>query len=131
MRPMDAIAVAATIALGVLAGLAAPARGQAPATGVTVFEGARLIVGDQSAPMGPVMLVVDGTRMVPAGRAADVRVPAGATRVNLTGKTVMPDAAVDTHRPSRSDTRSGHAGFKAPPRILRRERRAEPRRGQL
>ena len=96
MRPMDAIAVAATVAVGVLAGLAAPARGQAPATGVTVFEGARLIVGNESVPIENATLVVDGTRIVQAGRAADVRVPVGATRVNLAGKTVMP-MLVDTH----------------------------------
>src|ERR1700674_720054 len=48
--------------------------GQAPA--VTVFEGARIIVGD--------------------GRAADAGVPAGAARVNLAGKTVMP-TIIDTH----------------------------------
>ena len=96
MRRVDVVAVAATVALGVLAGLAVPARGQAPATGVTVFEGARLIVGNESAPIENATLVVDGTRIVQAGRAADVRVPAGATRVNLAGKTVMP-MLIDTH----------------------------------
>ena len=62
---------------GVLAGLAVPARGQAPAIGVTVFEGAQLIVGNESAPIENATLVVDGARLVQAGRAADVRVPAG------------------------------------------------------
>ncbi len=90
------VAVAATVALGVLAELAVPARAQAPATGVTVFEGARLIVGDGSAPIENATLVVDGARIVQAGRAADVRVPAGATRVSLAGKTVMP-MLIDTH----------------------------------
>ena len=37
-----------------------------------------------------------GNRFTQVGRAADVRVPAGATRVNLAGKTVMP-AIIDTH----------------------------------
>lgn len=41
-------------------------------------------------------LVVDGTKVAQAGRAADVKVPAGATRVNLSGKTVMP-MVIDTH----------------------------------
>jgi hypothetical protein len=75
-------------------GLPGAARAQAPA--VTAFEGARLIVGDGSAPIENGTLVVEGARIVQAGRAADVRVPAGATRVNLAGKTVMPDL-IDTH----------------------------------
>jgi imidazolonepropionase-like amidohydrolase len=41
-------------------------------------------------------LVVDGTRIVQAGPAADVRVPSGAARVNIAGKTVMP-MIIDTH----------------------------------
>ena len=41
-------------------------------------------------------MVVDGARIVQAGQAADVRVPAGATRVSLAGKTVMP-MLIDTH----------------------------------
>jgi imidazolonepropionase-like amidohydrolase len=65
-------------------------------TGVTAFEGARLIVGDGSAPIENATLVVDGTAIVRAGRAADVQVPANAVRVSLAGKTVMP-ALIDTH----------------------------------
>ena len=96
MRRVNVVAVAATVGLGVLAGLAVPARGQAPATGVTVLEGARLIVGNESAPIENATLVVDGMRIVQAGRTADVRVPAAAARVNLAGKTVMP-MLIDTH----------------------------------
>jgi imidazolonepropionase-like amidohydrolase len=70
--------------------------GQAPAAGVTVFEGARVIVGDGRPPIENASFVVNGARFVQVGRAADVRVPAGATRVSLTGKTVMP-AIIDTH----------------------------------
>jgi len=72
------------------------ALGQAPATGVTVFEGARVILGDTRAPIENASFVVNGARFVQVGKAADVRVPAGATRVNLAGKTVMP-ALIDTH----------------------------------
>ena len=68
---------------------------QAPAT-VTVFEGARVIVGDGRAPVENASFIVSGTRFVQVGRAADVRAPAGATRVSLAGKTVMP-AIIDTH----------------------------------
>jgi imidazolonepropionase-like amidohydrolase len=69
---------------------------QAPAGGVTVFEGARIIVGDGRPPIESASFVVDGARIVQVGRAADVRVPAGAVRVNLAGKTAMP-AIIDTH----------------------------------
>jgi imidazolonepropionase-like amidohydrolase len=69
--------------------------GQAPAT-VTVFEGARVIVGDGRAPIENASFVVTGARITQVGRASDVRVPAGAMRVSLAGKTVMP-AINDTH----------------------------------
>ena len=60
---------------------------------VTAYEGARLIVGDGNV-VNNGTIVVDGTRIVAAG--ANVTVPAGATRVNLAGKTVMP-MIIDTH----------------------------------
>jgi imidazolonepropionase-like amidohydrolase len=63
---------------------------------VTAFEGARLIMGDGSVPIENATLVVDGSKIVQAGRATDVTVPIGATRVSLAGKTVMP-AIIDTH----------------------------------
>jgi imidazolonepropionase-like amidohydrolase len=90
MSRVNAAAAIATINLSLLAGLASPAFAQ-----VTAYEGARLIVGD-----GRVIesgtLIVDGTKIAQAGPAVDVRAPAGATRVNLTGKTVMP-MLIDTH----------------------------------
>ncbi len=88
MRRVSAAAVAATFAVGVLSGLASPARAQ-----VTAYEGARLIVGNGSV-IENATLVVDGTKIIQAG--AGVQVPAGATRVSLAGKTVMP-AIVDSH----------------------------------
>ena len=69
---------------------------QVPSGGVTVFEGARVIVGDGRPPIENASFVVDGARIVQVGGAADMRVPAGAARVNLAGKTVMP-AIIDTH----------------------------------
>jgi imidazolonepropionase-like amidohydrolase len=68
----------------------------AAAADVTVFEGARGIVGDASAPLENATFVVSGDRFVAVGRAGEVEVPAGARRVSLAGKTVMP-AIVDTH----------------------------------
>jgi imidazolonepropionase-like amidohydrolase len=63
---------------------------------VAAYTGARLIVGDGRAPIeNAVLLVADGSFLA-VGPAAAVEVPAGATRVDLTGMTVMP-AIVDTH----------------------------------
>jgi imidazolonepropionase-like amidohydrolase len=89
MRRVNLLAAAATIALGVLSTIAVPANAQ-----VTAYEGARLIVGDGRAAIENATIVVNGARIVQAG--AGVAVPAGATRVNLAGKTVMP-MIIDTH----------------------------------
>jgi hypothetical protein len=72
MRRVNVVAFAATVALGFLAAFALPASAQ---TGVTAFEGARLIVGDGGAPIENAVLLVDGARIVAAGRAAEVSVP--------------------------------------------------------
>ena len=77
------------------------AQAQRPAAGrVTVFEGARLITGDGSV-IENAALVVTGNLFSQVGRRGQVQVPAGAARVDLTGKTVMP-GKVDLH---------GHFGF--------------------
>jgi imidazolonepropionase-like amidohydrolase len=84
----------ATVALAASAALMAA---QAPgAGGVTAFEGARLITGTGAAAIENAVIVVGGGRIVQAGTAGQVQVPAGAARVDLRGKTVMP-AIVDTH----------------------------------
>jgi imidazolonepropionase-like amidohydrolase len=74
----------------------APIAAQAPAPGITVFEGARLITGDGSAPIDNAAFIVSGNRFTQVGRAGQLQVPAGARRVDLRGKTVMP-AIIDTH----------------------------------
>jgi len=61
----------------------------------TVFEGARVIVGDGKT-IDNATLVVQGDRITQVGPAASVKVPAGAARVSVTGKTIMP-AIVDSH----------------------------------
>ena len=89
----------ALIGMFVAAACSGPSTDPAPApsaTNVTVFEGARLLVGDGSPAVENAVFIVENDRFVQAGRAGDVSVPAGARRVNLTGKTVMP-AIVDTH----------------------------------
>ena len=61
----------------------------------TVFEGARVIVGDGKT-IDNATLVVQGDRITQVGPAASVKVPAGAARVSVTGKTIMP-AIIDSH----------------------------------
>jgi imidazolonepropionase-like amidohydrolase len=82
--------------LTLLAVLGAPVAAQTSAGGVTVFEGARVIVGDGRAPIENGSIVVANGSITQIGPAASVTAPAGATRVSLTGKTVMP-AIIDTH----------------------------------
>ncbi len=74
---------------------------QAQTGGVTVFEGARLITGDGSAPIENSAFLVENTVFRQVGRRGAIQIPAGAVHVDLTGKTVMP-AKVDLH---------GHIGF--------------------
>lgn len=76
--------------------MSAPIESQAPAGGTTLYEGARVIVGDGSPPIENAVFVVEGTRITQVGRAGQVKAPAGAARVDLAGKTVMP-AIIDTH----------------------------------
>ena len=98
-RPGSAISVASLSIVGhlVLAGCAGPAPEPAPElVGVTVFEGARVIVGDGSDPIENATFVVDDTQLVLVGRTGEVEVPEGAARVDLTGRTVIP-AIIDTH----------------------------------
>ena len=66
-------------------------------TTVTVFEGARVIVGNGSEPIEDAAFVVEDDRFVQIGPIGELNVPAGAAHVNLTGKTVMP-AIIDTHK---------------------------------
>ena len=99
-RMNHVVAVAAVVTLGFLAGFAIPASAQS----VTAYEGARLIVGDGRV-IENATLVVEGTRIAQVGGKADVRVPNGARRVDLAGKTVMP-MIVDTHT-HLSTTRDG------------------------
>jgi imidazolonepropionase-like amidohydrolase len=103
MRGVSAIALTAALVLAAFSGSSVPARAQAPA--VTAFEGARVIVGDGRASIENGALVVEGTKITQVGPAIDVRIPEGATRVNLAGKTVMP-TLIDTHT-HLSQTREG------------------------
>ena len=91
MCRMNIVGLAAIVVFGLLAGCASAPSGQ-PAT---AYEGARIVVGDGRV-IDNATLVVEGEKIAQAGRSADVRVPDGAQRVNLAGKTVMP-MLIDTH----------------------------------
>ena len=66
-------------------------------TDVRVFEGARVITGDGSAPINDAVLVVSNGQFTAVGRKGQIKIPAGAVRVDLTGKNVMP-AIIDAHK---------------------------------
>ncbi len=65
-------------------------------TDVTVFEGARIIVGDGSAPIEAAVLVVEEGTIAAVGPGSAVEVPESATRIDLSGRTIMP-AIVNAH----------------------------------
>ena len=82
---------------------AEPVRTQSrPSMPVILYEGARLIAGDGSAPIADSAFIVDekGT-ITKVGRKGELTVPASASRVNFTGKTIMP-TLINAH---------GHPGF--------------------
>src|SRR5262245_41075767 len=62
----------------------------------TWFEGARLIVGDKSPTIESSAFLVEGDNFTWVGRKGERQPPAGATRVDLTGKTVIP-GLIDGH----------------------------------
>src|SRR5580692_11583942 len=75
---------------------------QGPGTsGATVFEGARLITGDDVPPLENSAFIVQNGQFTQVGQRGKLRVPASAVHIDLTGKTVMP-GKVDLH---------GHIGF--------------------
>jgi imidazolonepropionase-like amidohydrolase len=94
MHQSKLLTIAAMLFVAVWSGLAAIQQ-PAPAASI-LFEGARLIVGDGNAPIENSAFVVDGGKFLRVGRKGQVQAPAGATRVDLSGKTVIP-ALIDGH----------------------------------
>jgi imidazolonepropionase-like amidohydrolase len=88
------ISLALVLAMAVAALEFAGAQGRGAT--VTAYEGARLITGDGSAAIENSVFLVDGNRFTQVGRGGQVQIPAGARRVDLRGKTVIP-AIIDTH----------------------------------
>jgi imidazolonepropionase-like amidohydrolase len=87
--------VARSVVTGLLISVAAqsPLRGSSTAV---LYERARLIVGDGTAPVESGAFIVQDGRIRGIGKSGTLTVPAGATRVDLAGKTVMP-AWINVH----------------------------------
>src|SRR5215813_3717492 len=82
--------VKTVVFLLLVATFAVKVQSQAPQpAAVTVFEGARLIVGDGSAPIENSAFVIQGNGFTQVGRKGQMKVPAGAVCVDLIGKIVM------------------------------------------
>jgi len=79
------IALAASLVFATLTPLPAQSPG-----GVKAFTGARVIDGTDRAPIDNATIVVRGGKIVAVGPGASVTVPAGAERIALTGKHVIP-----------------------------------------
>lgn len=67
-----------------------------PAGRVLVLDHARLVDGTGRPPIEDARIVIDGERIIAVGTVASVPVPAGAGRVDLTGRTILP-GLVDAH----------------------------------
>lgn len=83
---------------------------QAPAATVVALTGARIIDGTGRAPIEQATVVVSGGRVQEVGAASAVKIPTGAVRVDVSGKTIVPglinahghvDAARDSTVPVR------------------------------
>ena len=66
----------------------------APGAGAVLFEGARLVSGDGA--VENAAFLVENGKFTSVGKKGEVQAPAGAARVDLTGKTVIP-GLIDTH----------------------------------
>ena len=87
-RAASPFAAVAAMALLVLAGLPA-ARPLAQAADVALI-GARVVDGAGRAPLEEAVVLIGGGRILAVGAAADVQVPDGAARVDVSGKTIIP-----------------------------------------
>ena len=85
-RPLFILVFASVLAAGAQRGT----------NGALWFEGARLIVGDGSAPIENAAFLVEGETFAWVGKQGQRQAPSGATRIDLSGKTVMP-ALIDGH----------------------------------
>ena len=89
--------LACGLAIGAMASVAVYSQTGPAANPAVIYEGARLILGSASAsPINDGAFVVQNGMITAIGRKGAVTAPAGAARVDLTGKTVIP-ALIDVH----------------------------------
>ena len=89
MKLLHTLTLSAAVLVASLVASLVTVPAQAPAR-VTAFTGARVIDGTDRAPIANATLLIRDGRIAAVGPAANVTVPAGAERVALTGKTVIP-----------------------------------------
>src|SRR5258705_8736670 len=85
---MTALGAGTILALATVA--SPPSLAQAPAGGAVAFTNARIIDGTGRAPIERGTLVLTNGRISAVGSAASVTIPAGAQRIDATGKTIVP-----------------------------------------
>jgi imidazolonepropionase-like amidohydrolase len=73
-----------------------------------LFEGARLITFDGSAPIEDSAFLVENQKITRVGKRGALQSPAGAVHMDLSGKTVMP-AKIDLHGTSGTSTGTSEA----------------------
>jgi imidazolonepropionase-like amidohydrolase len=86
----------ARLLIALLVAASVTASGQTPRSTVVLYEGARLITVDGSAPIERSAFLVENGRFTRVGRLGEISAPTGAARVDLTSKTVIP-ALIDAH----------------------------------
>jgi imidazolonepropionase-like amidohydrolase len=91
---MRALLLGTTLLLAAVAAVLGQGRGNTP--GLFYFEGATLITGEKDEPIRDAAFIVDGSRVSRVGPRTSLPAPAGATVVDLRGKTVIP-GIVDAH----------------------------------
>src|SRR5262245_36311643 len=87
--------IACSVTLAAVISMVA-AQGPPAANRATLFEGARLFLGDGATPIENAAFLVENNKFSRVGRKGEVAAPPGAARVDLTGKTVIP-ALIDAH----------------------------------
>ena len=95
MRWLKVLAAgAAIVSIGTIGSLAVHSQSRG-ASGAVLYDGARLILGNGATVDEGAFLVRDG-QIVALGRTGAVTAPAGSSRIDLAGKTVMP-AMINAH----------------------------------